>query len=188
MLYPDNIANYCSMMEQMATDHKLLLHGVEESKGQDQAYAEIWVSSDPYSKVDYSSFLGKIKSTIKYPVLINLGISFDRKGSQGGAKKGDARFAILMKSSSRNEQDDTRKTCYEQTESIAESIVARLREYFENNLQSGYMDDVVTTEPIGPISLDGKLYGVVVNFDFTAKKGCIYDETEWNTTIEEISE
>lgn len=172
------------MMEQLAIDHKDILHGIEVSPGQGQGYAEIWISSDPYSKIDYSGFLNKIKSQIKYPMMINMGVTFDDKSTQGTSRSADAKFVILTKSSPQKDN----KACYAETEAIARDIVERLRNYFEFNVKYGYMEDKTTTEAVGPVSVDGKLYGVTVNFDYTARVGCSYDESKWETTIEEISE
>lgn len=185
MAFPTDIDSYCDWMEQMAKDHKLLQHGVDvNGSGQQEAYGEVWISSDPMEKIDFSSFFNQLRGKIKYPVLINLGASFDLDKEEHRTTNAEAMWAVLCKADPKTlKNGDGRKEARRVAEAVAKDLCARIGKYFELNVHWGRMAEKMTTEPIGPLSVDGKLYGVVVNFNYVINQQPCYDENQWDNPV-----
>lgn len=168
-------------MEQMARDHKLLRHGEDvNGNGQEDSYGEVWISSDPMERIDFSTFFNQLRGKIKYPVIVNLGASFDLDMVGNKTTSAEAMWAVLCKADSKTlAASDGRKEARRIAEQVAKDICARIKEYFKVNIHWGYLADKMTTEPIGPLNVDGKLYGVVVRFNYIINLQPCYDEQLW---------
>lgn len=183
MAYPSNIATYVAWMEAMASQHVLIAHG--QGSGNKDSYQEIWLSGTHFEGIDYRTFFSSIRNKVKYPVLINMGVDFNHPATQGdGVSVAQATFAILCRVEKDTPLMVSRLACYNTAEGIAKDILARIEKYMEANMAYGYLAAPSETEPIGPIALDGDLYGVVASFKYAIKVPLCYDEDKWTHSIE----
>lgn len=188
MSFPKDINSYCLWMEQMARDHILLRHGEDISgNGHSESYGEVWISSDPMEKLDFSSFFSQLRSKIKYPAMVNLGCSMDLDKEENTHTSVEAMYAILYKAETKElSKGNARKKCYRIAQEISNDINARIAKYMEINMHWGSLQDKITTEPIGPLHVDGPLYGVVVRFEYQVNVQPCYDESKWSKEIERV--
>lgn len=181
MSFPKDISSYCSWMEQMAKNHIDLRHGESvNGKSQKKNYAEVWLSSDPFEKMDFGPLLREIKSEIKYPLLLNLGCSFEFDKQENTKTKVEGMFAILDKTEQTNQYNsEGRKKAYRTSQNIANDILTRIDLYMKKNVHWGHLSNDMTAEAVGPINIDGKLYGVVCQLEYKVNAQPCYDESKW---------
>lgn len=186
MNFPKDISTWCEWLEWIATNHKALCHGEGEGKRLD-AFSTVYISSDPFKKVDYRGWYKKMNVNLKYPHLLNLGVDFDMSEDMCRMiAKG--RFTVLCKIDVKDKSEAAIKACYAEAETIARKIVAFAGAYFSANSAWGSIIGDTSTEPIGPISVDGDLYGVTVELKYKVNTiGVCYDIDEWKLPIPEVT-
>jgi hypothetical protein len=181
MSFPSNIKKYCSWMEQMARDHVLLMH---EEGTKNESYQEVWLSGEHFNGIDWRSLLIGLKNKVKYPAMINIGVDFNVPTlSQEGRTVAECRFAIVQKMDNSVPLIESRLACYDVAEGIATDIMLRIEKYFEVNIRWGALIGVAETEPIGPVKIDGDLYGVVCTFKYQSNVTNCYKPSQWATEI-----
>lgn len=182
MAFPKNIKTYSQWMEAMAKSHVLLAHG--EGSGNTESYQEVWLSGEHFEKIDWRTFLSALKNRVKYPAMVNIGVDFNHPMiAQNGRTVANAQFAIVCRVEKGKPLMDSRAECYDTAEGIAKDIFSRIEKYFETNIRFGALVGNAETEPIGPINIDGTLYGVVCGFKYQSNVPHCYDAAKWSEPV-----
>lgn len=166
MPFPYNSQTYYEFFEAIAINHIDIQHNADRAENEVR-FGEIYISSDPFDKIDLSSFMDDKRSKIQYPLLLMVGSDWDAtgKGSQTNALV-NASFIVLDKGDKTKENKaDIRRSAYVKTEAIAEDIVAYIKEYFKLNVVLGTLFiDSIKSSKIGP--LPEGTYGTKVDFNY----------------------
>jgi hypothetical protein len=182
MSFPSTVKKYCQWMEHMARDHVLLLLDVGTKN---ECYQEVWLSGEHFNGIDWRSLLIGLKNKIKYPALVNIGVDFNLPTiANDGRMVAECRFAIVCKLDINTPLMESRLECYDTAEGITKDILSRIEQYFTQNMKWGSLMGVAQTEPIGPVKIDGDLYGMVCTFKYQCNAVHCYDADKWYSEIE----
>jgi hypothetical protein len=170
MPFPYNSQTYFEWMQEIAINHVDILHNPDRTAKHDVSFGEIFISSDPYEKIDVSTFMEDKRSMIKYPLMLSVGTDWEGAG-QGSQTHAviNASFIILDKAdSSLTDAASKRRAAYVKTERIAQEISGYIKKYFEINNILGSLVNMPVGEKIGPIMPD-KTYGTKISFSYVSK-------------------
>lgn len=168
-MFPYNTETYFQWMEQIAINHVDILHNPDRSASGELAFSEVYLSSDPWDKLDIASFINDIKSKVRYPHMICVGADWE------GAGRGQNTLDVIQGSYIILDQEaaDTtdiatkRRGAYTKTGKIAKEIAAYIKRYFEVNTHLGDIVSEPTGEKIGPLVIGSrKVYGHKVTFSY----------------------
>mgnify|MGYP000013421495 FL=1 len=185
MPFPYNRQTYHDWMEAIAIHHVDILHNPDRSAKHDVAFGEIFLSSDPFEKIDISTFMADVKSKIKFPCLIAVGTDWEADGQGTLINKLINASFIVLDQEDKTEPDKAsqRRAAYTKTERIAEEITAYIKEYFRINTIYGAIIKQPVGEPIGPVS-PGNFYGTKISFQYMSRYSAMcFDQDKFGLLI-----
>jgi hypothetical protein len=166
MPFPHNTQTYYEYFEEIAKNHVDLLHNPDRTE-KEVSFSEIFISSDPYDKIDISSFLHDKRTALRYPALICVGHDWDATGNGSAVNAQiNAMFIVLAKADkSLSVVADQRRAAYVKAEQIVDDILGYIKADFKANPTLGtLMIESIKSEKIGP--LPDQVYGVKATFSY----------------------
>lgn len=166
MPFPHNTQTYYEYFEEIAKNHVAILHNPDRSE-KEVSFSEIFISSDPYDKIDVTSFLHDKRTALKYPALVCVGHDWDAAGTGSVVNPLiNAMFIVLAKADkSLSVVADQRRAAYVKAEEIVDDIIGFIKADFKANPSLGtLLIETIKCEKIGP--LPDQVYGVKANFSY----------------------
>lgn len=177
------LLDYINYFTALCANHKQLAYNADTRKG----LVIVEQSTDPFKKWDLSPWAGSLRNN--FPeigmVLVTPDAEYNQNSSEHKQKKVQGMFFIMakaQKSGSTNSQNTARFTTWDNTERVAEEIIAYMKKDFDNNIELRYFD-------LGDFEnakiTDGDFVGTRISFTITSRPKNIlaYDAAKWLTPL-----
>jgi hypothetical protein len=189
-MFPHNTQTYHDWNEQIAINNVDLLHK-QDRELKAVHFAEIFMSSDPFDKLDISTLLRDVKSLLKFPCMVAVGNDWEGGGSGSQTHSViNGSFIILDKMEVKNtDRANARRAAYTKTERIAQEISGYIRAYMEANVRFGHLVAMPVGEKIGPVNIDGECYGCKVSYSYVSRYSYLYfDQDKFGELVPGVDE